>query len=481
IKERTGKLLGVVQCLNKNSGIFDEEDEAMLAALAAQAGVAIQNHRFFAAMVQKNAELLRTKQELERRVRELDVLTEIAHVAASSLSLNELLDRVLECAIRAVGAEAGAILIADPRTGDLCFRSAVGGASDRVKSFRIPRGQGIGGWVIAHQLPKVVNDVTQEPLYFAEIASRVGYWPRSILAVPLSWRDPERELERFGGEGVLELLNKGHGGEPFTEDDLRFATLIGSQISTAIQLAEARERERKAERLSTVGQLLSSVLHDLRTPMAVISGCVHEMVESDSKEERKALSATVLRQVEFINAMTKETLAFARGDRAIWIRKVHLKPFFQELVAQLKKELEPAGVLVELELKGEGTASFDQPKIQRAIHNLARNAAEAILAASSMQNGANLPIGSFLLRVECNPTGLLIECEDDGPGIPDAIRERLFESFATYGKEGGTGLGLAIVRKVVEDHGGSIEVESRPGRTVFRMRLPQEEGCSGCV
>ncbi|MEM6957521.1 MAG: ATP-binding protein, partial [Myxococcota bacterium] len=62
--------------------------------------------------------------------------------------------------------------------------------------------------------------------------------------------------------------------------------------------------------------------------------------------------------------------------------------------------------------------------------------------------------------------------EDDGPGIPEAMRSRLFDSFATHGKKGGTGLGLAIVRQVVEDHFGSIEVESAPGCTVFKVRLP---------
>jgi signal transduction histidine kinase len=67
---------------------------------------------------------------------------------------------------------------------------------------------------------------------------------------------------------------------------------------------------------------------------------------------------------------------------------------------------------------------------------------------------------------------LLVAIADDGPGISDEIRGRLFESFATYGKAGGTGLGLAIVRKIVQDHGGSIEVESEPGRTTFTIALP---------
>jgi nitrogen-specific signal transduction histidine kinase len=132
---------------------------------------------------------------------------------------------------------------------------------------------------------------------------------------------------------------------------------------------------------------------------------------------------------------------------------------------------------VRLILEDRGIAHFDQHKIQRAIHNLARNAAEAIASADarpSVPPGA--PRGTFTVRVRRRADdALLIDCEDDGPGIPEEIRERLFDSFATHGKVGGTGLGLAIVRKVVDDHGGTIEVDSEPGRTVFRIILPRQE------
>src|SRR5690606_23320793 len=183
---------------------------------------------------------------------------------------------------------------------------------------RIPRGTGISGWVARHGRPQVVNDVEEDDRHSRDIANRVGYHPRSVLAVPLSWED---------GSGALELLNK-HGGEsPFTEEDVRTASLIANHISTAIGLASARERRGKQERLSTIGQLLSSVLHDLKTPMTIISGYVQLLVDEDDREERRRLSESVLRQVELINAMTRETIAFARGDRSVWVRKVYLKTF----------------------------------------------------------------------------------------------------------------------------------------------------------
>ena len=80
------------------------------------------------------------------------------------------------------------------------------------------------------------------------------------------------------------------------------------------------------------------------------------------------------------------------------------------------------------------------------------------------------------LEVDRSEDGnLVLTLSDDGPGVSEEIRERLFESFTTHGKKGGTGLGLAIVQSIVEDHGGNVSVDSMPGRTAFEITLPQPQ------
>jgi signal transduction histidine kinase len=461
MKNRHGRTLGVVQVLNKRAGHFTDDDEALLNALATQAAVSIENGKLFISVINKNMELLEIKEQLERRVRELDVLFEIAQVSASATELDGLLEGVLARAVRAIEAEAGAILMAEPN-GELRFRSAVGGQPDRVKAQRLPPGTGISGWVVRHGRPQVVNDVQTDARHAQDIADRVGYHPRSVLAVPLRVDDEHT--------GALELLNK-HGGETaFTEEDVRTASLIANHIATAIGLAEARARKTQQERLSTIGQLLSSVLHDLKTPMTIISGYTQLIANEADDEERQRLARSILRQVELINAMTRETIAFARGDRSVWLRKVYLHRFFAELRDQLERELDGRNVNITLDLRDRGIARFDEHKIQRAVHNLARNAAEAL-----GERG-----GCFEMVVDRAEDGsLVLQFKDDGPGVPEAIKHSLFDSFSTHGKEGGTGLGLAIVRKVVDDHDGSIHVQSEPGETTFTIVLPQRTGESG--
>jgi signal transduction histidine kinase len=454
MKNHHGRTLGVIQALNKRDGYFSAEDESLLSALAAQVAVCVENSKLFLSVVGKNMELLETKNRLERKVRELDVLVEIANVAAASGKLDDMLQGVLSRAMRAIDAEAGSILLSEERTGDLRFRCAVGGAPEALKRVRIKAGEGICGWVAAHGEPQIVNDVRHDRRHSRELEDEIGYHPRSVMCVPLRWED---------GVGALELLNKSRGQADFTQDDLKLAAVIAGHVSSAIGLSRARERQEQEERLSTIGQLLSGVLHDLKTPITVISGAVQLLVTERDESKRQSLADRVVRQVGMINSLIRETLAFARGETTLWVRKVYLHKFFGDLHEQLAQEFR-GRMAVKLELKDRGIAHFDQHKLQRAIYNLARNAIEALSGTP----------GTLTLTVDrrAEDQALLIAISDDGPGISDEIRGRLFESFATYGKAGGTGLGLAIVRKIVQDHGGSIDVESEPGRTTFTIALP---------
>lgn len=494
MKNQHGRTIGVIQCLNKGDGeSFSDEDEALLTALSSQAAVSIENSKLFLSVVGKNMELLDTKEQLERKVHDQDVLFEIAQVAASAAALDELLSGVLARTTEAIGAEAASILLADDHTGELRFRAAVGGQPDAVKRVRIGAGQGICGWVATHGKPQMVNDVGADPRHSVEISDQVGYHPRSVLCVPLAFE---------GGFGALELLNKQGGRRPFTNDDVKLAMMIAGHVSTAIERAQAKEQREHENRLSAIGQFLSSVLHDLKTPMTVIGGYTQLLVEEDDGAERKQYAQLIRRQVELINAMTRETLAYARGDRKLWVRKIYLHTFFEEIVTQLRREMAERGVAVELTLKDRGVAYLDAHKVQRAVHNLVRNAAEAI--QSKRKPGGTSPgelltpervkrqmahegsdaapttrLGTVRLVVSrTDEDAIVLQVEDDGPGIPEAIREQLFAPFATHGKAEGTGLGLAVVRSIVDEHEGEISVESKPGHTAFTLVFPQRDRAS---
>jgi signal transduction histidine kinase len=113
-------------------------------------------------------------------------------------------------------------------------------------------------------------------------------------------------------------------------------------------------------------------------------------------------------------------------------------------------------------------ARFDEGRMARAIHNLARNAIEAMADRG----------GTLRLDARMDQSDLLISVSDTGSGIPKEIEGRLFQSFVTAGKKGGTGLGLAIVKKIAEEHGGNVTVRSSDSGVTFELRVPQGDSRS---
>ena len=290
----------------------------------------------------------------------------------------------------------------------------------------------------------------------------------NLLVVPLF--DDEGEL------GSFELFNttdeNEHGEQGFGEDERKIISLVAAQLTASIVARRRREEEEKNSRLASIGQMLSGVLHDLKNPMAIISGYVQLMARADDPEQRKQYAGSVLTQFEQLNQMTRELLMFAHGDQHILLRKVFLHKFMSEVQELLEPELDNKGVKLEIELAYKNDIKIDQVKLKRAILNLARNAAEAM-----GERGGTFRIHvSKIERGQCElfeEEHVLMKLSDNGPGIPESIRDRLFESFVTQGKKDGTGLGLAIVEKIVSDHGGRIDFETITGEgTTFLIRLP---------
>jgi signal transduction histidine kinase len=458
MKNHLGRTIGVVQVLNKKRGEFTDDDADILAALATQAAVSIDNSRLFMSVTQKNIQLLDTKEQLEHRVHDLKMLFDLEHAMGRAASLDELFMAVLGEAMRACEARMGAVALRDPedRTGALFV---IDERAKKLKRLPYPEDAGLIGWSMRSSQVLVTADAESDPRRDPDFDLRVGGGrAKTALVIPL-------EGEGTGSMGAIALYNK-RGGRPFNDEDRELLELIGANVSTAIRLQLSRDTREREGRLTTIGRLLSSVIHDLKTPLTVISGYVQLMQSSSDTAEREQFAGLILRQFDHIGAMQREVLEFARGEKSVLIRKVYVQKFFDDVRDQIEPELGKRGVELVVDIQERGTARFDEGKMLRVVHNLARNAAEAMGHKG----------GKFVIKVTRDKTdrALLVSFSDTGPGIPKEIEHRLFQSFVTSGKRGGTGLGLAIVKKIVEEHGGSISVVSSSRGATFKLRIPQQ-------
>jgi signal transduction histidine kinase/putative methionine-R-sulfoxide reductase with GAF domain/uncharacterized protein YihD (DUF1040 family) len=471
MKNHLGRVMGVMQAINKRPGGWTHEDETLMTALASQAALSVENSRLFYSLVKKNMELLQVQEQLDHRARELNFLFELAQISVHAREFEDLIDGILVHAIQVMDVAAASLLINTTTlsdTAELWFRSAEQTTDSRTRRILVRPGEGICGWVAEHGEPQIVDDFAAHPGYSPGLLSRLEFEPHNGVFVPLRW-------EQDGTTGAFELLDKHGGRSRFHEDDRKIATVIGGHIVTAVNLIRARQQRERQERLTTLGTLLSGVLHDLKTPLTVISGYTQQMVDEGDAAVRDLYGQKIRKQVEQINSMTKETLAFARGDRTVLIRKVYLNEFFQDLQEQIDRDIQDHRIEFRLDIQDRTTAYFDEHKIQRLLHNLIRNARQAITRSLERSEHADSDTKRITLRAYRNaPSSTLhLEVHDNGPGISDSVRNRLFETFATWGKQGGTGLGLAIVQKIVDEHHGQIRVASEPGNTTFHIELPQ--------
>ena len=206
---------------------------------------------------------------------------------------------------------------------------------------------------------------------------------------------------------------------PFTDEDVALLRLVGANLSTAVRLFRANRSREVSERLTSIGQLLSQVIHDFKTPMTVISGYVQLMSEADELEQRAEYAEEILQQFDILTSMQREVLEFARGERNIFIRRVYLKKFFADLTRQLGHEVDGRAIELELDVDTKVVARFDENRVARAIHNLARNAVEAMVERG----------GRLTIKAGMEEQDLVIRVCDTGPGIPPRDRGPTFSVF----------------------------------------------------
>jgi signal transduction histidine kinase len=453
-----GGLVGVLQVLNKDGGPFTTADEELLSALASQGAIAIENARLYHSLVTQNQQLLDARRDLERRQRELNALYEVEKELAAALDLDDLLSRILAQAINVLGAGAGSIALVEA-DGSLRFRTVHGPAAPRLIERTLPHGTGLIGWAIAHKTPVIVDDPVHDARHAADIARETGVTPAHIMIAPLA-----DGADVIGAVEIIDQRKTKRDGSQWTEADLKLLVLIAAQAASAIGLARRRSEQTKSDRLASIGRMLAGLLHDLKTPMTIISGYAQLMAASDESPQREQYVEQIQRQFDLMAGMTREVLAFARGETDLVVRKVYVNRFVEDLTTQLGAATAGRGIDIEVIAHYDGVAYFDEQKLLRVVHNLARNAIEA------MPDGGHLRI-----TVSREGDDLIWAVKDTGSGVPPELQGRLFELFAT-GKKGGTGLGLAIVKKIIDDHRGTIAYDTGSHGTTFTIVLPIRRG-----
>jgi len=283
--------------------------------------------------------------------------------------------------------------------------------------------------------------------------------PRAAIVTAFSW-------------GIFVFL---HYFFAMVAPDLR-RRFVDAEVSRTVQQSAGRERKSlESEHARSLEQLSARVAHEIRNPITAAKSLVQQMGEDPASRENVEYASVALEELDRVERSISHLLRFAR-DEEIRFEEFSLAEVADSALESFHERLERGGIEVRRDIEAGGWMQGDPEKIRRVIINLIGNAIDALTDAATPDPCVEIASGENLAGTE-----LWLRVRDNGPGIPQAVQSEVFSPFFTS-KPTGNGLGLAISKKVIDAHGGMIELQSEPGAgSEFVVTLPKRAPSGGAT
>ncbi len=294
-------------------------------------------------------------------------------------------------------------------------------------------------------------------LLAALVGGVLANWMAHAITLPLS--------RLVAAVRALAGGNSGYKLEPLGSAEV--GDLATAFTAMRKDLAESQRRQLAAERLAALGRAAGTISHDLRHHLAALVANAEFLYDAndlicDRDEAYREIERASGHMTELIGSLVE----IAREQRTLSVSEDRLADVVRRAAAAVRANPEFRMRRIDIEAASETAGTFDGSKLERAFFNLLLNACQATGPEERVGVAVTSDAENFTCRIW-----------DQGRGLPDSVRETLFEPFVSAGKENGTGLGLAIARKIIHDHAGSIEIEETSSAgTTFIIRLPRWQG-----
>jgi len=378
-------------------------------------------------------------------------LIEISRDLVSTLDLTELLTRIVNAAADLCQAEAASILLYNENDRELYFEAATNMDNPTLRGTSVPVENSIAGWIVTNRQHVIINDTQKDERHYTPVGVSMQMDIHSLIGIPL--------IAKGMVIGALEAINKIHLS--FNEDDLDLLNALGAQAAIAIENS----------RLFQQSDLISELVHELRTPMASLNTAVHLLVHPDvDDKQRQYLTTMIQSEIGRLSELTTSFLDLSRlesGRTQIHTQMTNLEEVLSDCSEMMRaRAQERELILKNLATNGLPAVRVDPDKIKQVVINLLSNAIKY-----------NYPGGKITLQSVVQDGYLGFSVADTGPGISSEDMKHLFEKFYRVpGSEKlapGTGLGLSICKRIIAAHHGRIDVESQVGKgTKFTVLLP---------
>lgn len=379
-----------------------------------------------------------------------DRMMEISRQLNSTLDVGTLLNKIIRAATELTETEEASIMLIDPHTGELRFEAASNMTPGAMASITAPMEGSLAGWVATTGETVLVEDTRNEKRFFSQVDKILRFNTRNLVGVP---------METHGRIiGVLEAINK-IDDRPWSDEDLETLSTLAAQAAIAIENA----------RLFQQSDFIAEMVHELRTPLAALKASTVLLMRNLPDDRRNEIVQTMQSETERLSRMASDFLDLARlesGRSRLHIEAFEAYDLVRESLEIVRHQADEKNLTMSID-GGQHTIRGDRSKAKQVLLNLLTNAIKY-----------NYEDGTITCHInpDENPDWVCFAVQDTGPGISEEHQQRMFEKFFRVPgseKAQGTGLGLAIAKRIVEQHGGRMWLESELGvGSSFLFTLP---------
>ena len=483
-----GENLGVLSFYTKERHEFGDNEIGFLTTMAGQAAIAIHNSQLYEGMTKLAGDLAATNRRLESSLKELSGLYAVLGPLVPSVSLQDLLDGIIDKLMAATGADAALFRLRDHVTGNIIRISQRGFPDFYIESADKITPDSTADWVFTSGEAVISSDIASDPRIKRKLQLQAGF--RSCAFLPLKVQAEVR--------GMVLLASRELGY--FKEEQEEHLMAIARQMGIALEnrelfdeLSASRDALEKANRVKD--EFLSVMSHELRTPLNVVvgyTGMIMDGLLGEVNDKQKEALEKVIRRTNDQLALVNNIL-FAT---VLESEKVNIESHdfsLEDFLNQLRLGYD-APINKELSLNWDYASGLpvirtDSAKLKHILHNLIDNALKftgkgSIMVSAQIRQQAEGNRKQFSALTpsasSLSPSWVEFKVADTGVGIPPDALPLIFDKFRQVDSSetrphGGVGMGLYIVKKFTELLGGTVDAESEPGRgSVFTVTIPLE-------
>lgn len=377
---------------------------------------------------------------LNMRIEQLERINEAAHLVNSNINLDDLLQNIIDVSVDLAGADRGTLYLVEKDKNQLWSKIAIG---NQPKEIRLKIGEGLAGWVAKSGETVNISDAYADERFDMSYDNASGYQTNSVLCYPVKNKDGDVI-------SVLQLLNSKNGA--FTKLDEDILDSLSTHVALALQNADLVEQLLKTERVSSLNKMANFLIEDIKKPILISKRYAEHLDSKEMDQEVSQIVDMLLDELNNITDLVQATSNYSAEPALVKSTYVNLNETLDDLSGRIDSYVKSMSCKIEKEYAKDVLVNLNIKDFYQAFKHIMKNACEA------MPHG-----GTIQIKTKLDEKNVMIIFNDKGSGIPESLWDKIFEPFMSYGKKNGPGLGLTVTKKIIDEHGGYIKVNSYIG------------------